>query len=79
MSLKEIKDTIFSVVNTMRLIDIVDILLLSYIVFLLLKLIRETRAGQLMKVILLLAVAYVISSYLGLKSVTYIISQTINI
>jgi len=72
-------DAIINVIKTGNFVDIIDICLLSYIVYLLLKLIRETRAGQLMKGIVLLAVAFFVSSAVGMKSVTYIISQTINI
>ena len=57
MSFQDIKDSLFSVVKTMGVVDFIDILLLTYIVYLLLKLIRETRAGQLMKGIVLLVLA----------------------
>ena len=44
MSFQDIKDSLFSVVKTMGVVDFIDILLLTYIVYLLLKLIRETAA-----------------------------------
>ena len=67
MSFQDIKDSLFSVVKTMGVVDFIDILLLTYIVYLLLKLIRETRAGQLMKGIVLLVIAYVVAKYVELK------------
>lgn len=79
MSFQDIKDSLFSVVKTMGVVDFIDILLLTYIVYLLLKLIRETRAGQLMKGIVLLVIAYVVAKYVELKSITYIIKQALDV
>ena len=60
MSLQDIKDSLYSVIKTMSVVDFIDIALLTYIVYMLLKLMRETRAGQLIKGICLLVGAYVI-------------------
>ena len=79
MSFQDIKDSLFSVVKTMGVVDFIDILLLTYIVYLLLKLIRETRGGQLMKGIVLLVIAYVVAKYVELKSITYIIKQALDV
>lgn len=79
MSFQDIKDSLFSVVKTMGVVDFIDILLLTYIVYLLLKLIRETRAGQLMKGIVLLVIAYLVAKYVELKSITYIIKQALDV
>ena len=79
MSFQDIKDSLFSVVKTIGVVDFIDILLLTYIVYLLLKLIRETRAGQLMKGIVLLVIAYVVAKYVELKSITYIIKQALDV
>ena len=54
MALRDILDMIFSVIKTAQPVDILDILVLSYVVYLGMKLIRETRAGQLIKGIFLL-------------------------
>ena len=79
MSLQDIKDSLYSVIKTMSVVDFIDIALLTYIVYMLLKLMRETRAGQLIKGICLLVGAYVIFKYIELKAVTYLIKQTIDI
>ena len=79
MSFQDIKDSLFSVVKTMGVVDFIDILLLTYIVYLLLKLIRETRAGQLMKGIVLLVIAYVVAKYVELKSITYIRKHALDV
>ncbi|MDD6278784.1 MAG: diadenylate cyclase CdaA [Ruminococcus sp.] len=79
MQFQDLKDSLFSILKTMEFIDFIDIALLAYVVYILMKLIRETRAGQLVKGILLLVAAYLVSNYVGLKVITYILSQTIDI
>lgn len=62
----EIINSIFSIFRTIQIRDIVDILAIAVLIFGLFKLIRETRAVQLLKGILLLLVLYFISSLCGL-------------
>lgn len=62
----EIINSIFSVFKTIQIRDIVDILAIAVLIFGLFKLIRETRAVQLLKGILLLLVLYFVSSLFGL-------------
>ena len=62
----EILNSIFSVFKTIQIRDIVDILAIAILIFGLFKLIRETRAVQLLKGILLLLVLYFVSSLFGL-------------
>ena len=79
MSLKDIKDAFLSIISTLEFIDIIDVAILAYIVYMLLRLIRETRAGQLVKGILFLVAGYFVSSFLQLKTITYILKQTLDI
>jgi len=76
---QDIKDSFFSVIKTLEIVDIIDVALLAYLVFILRKLIRETRAGQLVKGIILLVVGYLVSKFIGLKSITYLLEQTLDI
>ena len=62
----EIINSIFSIFRTIQIRDIVDILAIAILIFGLFKLIRETRAVQLLKGILLLLVLYFASSLFGL-------------
>lgn len=78
-SFQEIKYAFFSLMSTIELKDIVDLAVLTYLVYLLLKLIRETRAGQLMKGIVLLIVAYAVSSFLELTVMEYLLQQALDI
>lgn len=79
MHWQDIKDSFLSVINTIEPVDIIDVALLAYLIYVLLKLIRETRAGQLVKGIVFLVAGYLISKYVGLKTITYILSQTLSI
>ncbi|MBQ3939494.1 MAG: diadenylate cyclase CdaA [Oscillospiraceae bacterium] len=69
---------LLNVMKSVRPVDIVDILLLSYLVYVILKLVRETRAIQLMKGIGLLFLVYVASDFIGLKSITFITNMVLN-
>lgn len=76
-----ISDAIQSFVNVLQsitLIDVVDIVLLTYIVYLALKLIRETRAGQLLKGIVLLVAVFFLSKWFELKALNFIIVKVLN-
>ena len=76
LSFHDLKDSFISVVST---IEPIDIFILTYFIFLLLKLIRETRAGQLAKGILLLVAGYFVSKFIGLKTITYILQNMLSI
>lgn len=51
-------DQIYGVIKTFGIIDLLDIAVIAYVTYVLIKLVRETRAGQLVKGILLLTVFY---------------------
>lgn len=76
-SFQEMFDAFLSVISTFKLIDLLDVLILTYVIYLILKLIRETRAGQLVKGIILLVAGYFISSRLELKVVSYLLKKTL--
>ena len=74
-----ILESIYSVARTMNPVDFVDIALLSYIIYFFLKLIRETRAGQLFKGIAFLLIVYLIGKFIELKAITYILERVFDI
>lgn len=78
-AVKNILDMVWNVIQSITFMDIIDILLMSYLVYLLIKLIRETRAGQLVKGILFIVIAYAISNIIGLKAMSYIIKSALDI
>ena len=79
MALRDILDMIFSVIKTAEPVDILDILVLSYVVYLGMKLVRETRAGQLLKGVFLLILVYIISAWINMKAISYLLSETLHI
>ncbi|MDD6269781.1 MAG: diadenylate cyclase CdaA [Oscillospiraceae bacterium] len=75
----DIIESIISVVKTAQWVDILDILLLSYIVYAVIKLVRETRAGQLMKGLLVCLIAFLIAKWLDMKAITYILTEVFDV
>ena len=76
------KDLLYSLLNvlkTIQIIDVIDILLLTYIVYKAIKLIRETRAGQLIKGIMLLLITYVLCNLFEFKAITFILKKAIDV
>lgn len=62
----EILNSILSIIKTIQLRDIVDILAIALLIFGLFKLIQETRAVQLLKGVIMLLIVYFLSSLFGL-------------
>lgn len=75
---QEILDAFISVISTFKFNDVIDVVILTYVIYLLLKLIRETRAGQLVKGIILLVAGYFISIALELHVVSYLLEKTLS-
>ncbi len=63
----------------MRITDFVDIILVAFLIYNLLKLVRETRAGQLVKGILLLILISVLSHWLQFNTLSYIMDNTLQV
>lgn len=61
-----------SILNTVSVFDIIDIIILAVLIYKCVQLVRETRAEQLVKGILLMIAAYYLSLVLGLKAMTLI-------
>ncbi len=78
-SFQDIWDMIISVLKTAQLVDVLDILVLSYVVYIAIKLVRETRAGQLVKGILLIVLIYIVANLIDMKAMTYLLSGALNI
>ena len=62
----DIFNNLWSIVKTIQFRDVVDIFAIALLIFGLFKLIRETRAVQLLKGLLLLLVVYILSSLFNL-------------
>lgn len=65
--------TFFSVMKTFTILDAIDIALVAFIIYKGIQLVRETRAVQLVKGLLLLVIAYNLSLWLNLKTMSFIL------
>lgn len=63
------------VVMSITVFDIIDILLLTYLIYVLFKLMRETRAEQLMKGILILVVIFFVVQICQLKVMSFLLQN----
>ena len=66
-------------VQLLRISDLIDILIVSVIVYYLINLIRETRAMQLVKGIIFLFIAFFLSQWLKLNTLNYILGGAMQI
>lgn len=72
-------NALYNVFKSISLIDFLDIALLTYIVYILLKFVRETRAGQLMKGIIFIVAVYGISGILGLRAINWLALKALDV
>lgn len=72
-TIKSVLYSVWGVFKTIGLNDIVDILILSYLFFHIMKLIRETRALQLSKGILLLLGSYLVAVVFNLQTIKFLL------
>lgn len=77
--IKDTIDTLINVMSSINFIDIVDILILTFLFYHLLKLIRETRAGQLLKGVIWIILIYLVCRTIGLKSITFLLENTLSV
>lgn len=62
----EFFNNIISILKTIQFRDIIDIIAIALIIFGLIRLVRETRAAQLLKGVIFLVIIYLLSSWFGL-------------
>ncbi len=72
-TIKSVLYSIWGVFKTIGINDIVDIMILSYLFFHIMKLIRETRALQLAKGILLLVGSYLVAVVFNLQTIKFLL------
>ncbi len=75
MNLDSIIVSFFSIVNTIQITDIIDILIMTFIIYNVILLLRNTRTLQVLNAILLVFVVYVVATQVGLKSVSFMITS----
>ncbi len=77
--LKDIWENLISVWRTMGIIDYIDILLLAYLIYKGIKIVKETRAVQLVKGIVVIVVLFFVATQLQLKAMGVIMETFINV
>lgn len=70
---------VFSYLKLIRASDIVDILLTAVVIFYLIKWLQETRAMQLVKGILILFVILVVSDWVNLTVINYVLNAVVQV
>lgn len=70
--------SLWSMFTTMKPVDVIDIALLSVIIFKLIKIIRETRAGQLAKGIIFLLIAYFSCFIFKVRTMEFLLKLILN-
>lgn len=68
-------DLLVSLVRNFTIFDLFDILLVSYLIYKGIKLVRETRAEQLVKGLVILGVSYFVATFIGLKTLSFILTN----
>lgn len=76
--LTNISEQFFSVIGDITFFDVADILIVAYLIYKLIQLVRETRAGQLVKGLIIILVAYAVANIFVLKTLRYVISNIIS-
>lgn len=71
--LKDLAGSVIMLVKTIGIVDIIDICLVAYMIYMALIFIRETRAAQLFKGILVFLIAYLVAAQVGLTSVKFLL------
>lgn len=72
-------ESIYNTFKGFEIKDFIDIVLLSYIIYKAIRLVRETRAEQLVKGILLLTVSYFVSTYFELQAMSFLLKNLFQI
>ena len=67
--LQTVWDVVVGVIMSFRVTDALDIALVSFIIYSGIKLVRETRAEQLVKGILIMVIVWILSYYLNLHMI----------
>lgn len=64
--------TIFDIIRTIKIVDVIDILLVSVILYYAYKFVRDRRAGKLAAGVILFLIALVISDVAGMHTIQYL-------
>ena len=78
-TIQQLWSSLRSAITIINLTDILDILIVTFLVYQILKLSRTKTAGQIVKAVILLLVLAYVSNFLGLNTLNFIISRVIEV
>ncbi len=70
---------IADILTNFRFRDVIDIIIIAYIIYWIMKLIKQTRAEQLLKGLVILIVSLNLSDWLGLRTTHFILQNTMTL
>ncbi len=76
---EEFFNQISGVLRTFSIFDAIDIILLAYVTYVVINFVKETRAGQLVKGLLLLVVFYFLAVQFNLKAMSFLFQNIFQI
>jgi diadenylate cyclase len=68
-------DLVLKYINMVTIVDVIDILIVAFVIYRVILLIKETRAQTLVKGILLLVVVMQLSGWFGLNTINYLLQN----
>ncbi len=77
-TIRSIWQYIVYAVSNMRLLDIIDIIAIAFLIYSAIAFFRESRAGQLVKGILMLFAIYLVASWWDLVTLEWVLSKVVN-
>ena len=75
MDLSNIFSSVISVINTIEIGDIIDVGIMTFVIYQVIMLAKKSKIAQLLKGVAVLAVVYVIAVNFGLKTVVFILNN----
>ena len=70
---------IWGAITDIGILDVIDIIIVAYLIYKVISLVHETRAEQLIKGIVLMIIIYIVSSAIKLKTLSYIMNKVLSI
>ena len=65
--------------QTFKLVDLLDIIIISFLIYQLLGIVNRTRAGQLFKGALLVMAVYLVANTLNMRTVTWLLNSLLQV
>ena len=75
MDLSNVFSSVMGVVNTIEIGDIIDVAIMTFVIYQVIKLAKKSKIAQLLKGVAILAVVYVFAINFGLKTVVFLLNN----